>query len=66
MHGAGPWTTVAVADTGVSIPAEQHGRLFELFQQVHTADPDTEQVNVYTRRQEARDSGSRSRGGWRG
>ena len=34
LHGAGPWAYVRVEDTGVGIPPEEQGRIFEPFHQV--------------------------------
>ena len=33
-HGAGPWVSVRVADTGIGIPPEEQDRIFEPFHQV--------------------------------
>ncbi len=45
LHGAGPWAVVRVADTGVGVPPEEQGRIFEPFHQVEST------VSPYTRRQ---------------
>jgi signal transduction histidine kinase len=34
LHGAGPWVSVLVADTGIGIPPEEQDRIFEPFHQV--------------------------------
>ena len=36
LHGAGPWAFVRVTDTGVGIPPEEQGRIFEPFHQVES------------------------------